>query len=211
VQTANYSSANQTALLLLIISFLVLSVVYGVNRRAWAVGPWRKSKTRLFSRHKLRRQFRPIPSLPISKSESANVFQSEGTFNLNVHFRALAVHDSLWRVSAGKTTLLDCIAGLSDPDEGALWLAVKTFTTRRRRGNLAAWKRRIGYVHQDLASPSPDREENVAYGLRARSSSTAAGAPATPQGAVEMLGASRNIDARRAGISTTPASRRSAV
>ena len=41
VQTANYSSANQTALLLLIISFLVLSIVYGANRRPWAVGPWR--------------------------------------------------------------------------------------------------------------------------------------------------------------------------
>src|ERR1035441_3807988 len=46
VQTANYSSANQTALLLLIISFLLLSVVfglnrYGLNRRPWAVGPWR--------------------------------------------------------------------------------------------------------------------------------------------------------------------------
>jgi molybdate transport system permease protein len=41
VQTANYSSANQTALVLLIISFLVLSTVYGVNRRSWAVGPWR--------------------------------------------------------------------------------------------------------------------------------------------------------------------------
>jgi molybdate transport system permease protein len=41
VQTANYSSANQTALVLLFISFVVLSIVYGVNRRAWAVGPWR--------------------------------------------------------------------------------------------------------------------------------------------------------------------------
>ena len=41
VQTANYSSANQTALLLLIISFVVLSMVYGFNRRLWAVGPWR--------------------------------------------------------------------------------------------------------------------------------------------------------------------------
>ena len=41
VQTANYSSANQTALVLLIISFVVLSVVYGANRRPWAVGPWR--------------------------------------------------------------------------------------------------------------------------------------------------------------------------
>jgi len=41
VQTANYSSANQTALLLLIISFVVLSIVYGLSRRSWAVGPWR--------------------------------------------------------------------------------------------------------------------------------------------------------------------------
>ena len=41
VQTANYSSANQTALLLLLISFIVLSIVYGLNRRPWAVGPWR--------------------------------------------------------------------------------------------------------------------------------------------------------------------------
>jgi molybdate transport system permease protein len=46
VQAGNYSSANQTALLLLILSFVILSVVfginrYGVNRRSWAVGPWR--------------------------------------------------------------------------------------------------------------------------------------------------------------------------
>ena len=41
VQTANYSGANDTALLLLIVSFLVLSIVYGLNRRPWAVGPWR--------------------------------------------------------------------------------------------------------------------------------------------------------------------------
>jgi molybdate transport system permease protein len=41
VEAANYSSANQTALLLLIISFVVLSVVYGMNRRPRAVGPWR--------------------------------------------------------------------------------------------------------------------------------------------------------------------------
>ena len=46
VQTANYSSANSTALLLLVISFMVLSVVYGLNRfgknqRPWTVAPWR--------------------------------------------------------------------------------------------------------------------------------------------------------------------------
>ena len=41
VQSGNTSAANQTALLLLIISFIVLSMVYGINRRPWAVGPWR--------------------------------------------------------------------------------------------------------------------------------------------------------------------------
>lgn len=41
VEAAEYSAANSTALLLLIISFLVLSIVYGVNRRSWAVGPWK--------------------------------------------------------------------------------------------------------------------------------------------------------------------------
>jgi len=41
VQAANYSSANQTALVLLIISFVLLSLVFGLNRRACAVGPWK--------------------------------------------------------------------------------------------------------------------------------------------------------------------------
>jgi len=37
VQSLNYASANQTALLLLAVSFLTLSVVYAVNRRVWAL------------------------------------------------------------------------------------------------------------------------------------------------------------------------------
>ena len=41
VEAANYSSANQTALALLVISFLLLSVVYGLNRRPWAITPWK--------------------------------------------------------------------------------------------------------------------------------------------------------------------------
>lgn len=41
VQAFNYSSANRTALLLLLISFAVLSLVYGVNRKAIAVWPWK--------------------------------------------------------------------------------------------------------------------------------------------------------------------------
>ena len=43
VEAANYSGANRTALGLLIISFTVLAIVYGLNRRAISstVGPWR--------------------------------------------------------------------------------------------------------------------------------------------------------------------------
>ena len=39
VEAANYSSANHTALLLLALSFVLLSIVYGLNRRPWSVGP----------------------------------------------------------------------------------------------------------------------------------------------------------------------------
>ena len=41
VQAANYSSANLTALVLLAISFVLLSIVYGLNRRSAVVGPWK--------------------------------------------------------------------------------------------------------------------------------------------------------------------------
>src|SRR5271167_2066762 len=41
VQALNYAAANQTALVLLAISFAVLSFVYGVNRRVGAVWPWK--------------------------------------------------------------------------------------------------------------------------------------------------------------------------
>jgi molybdate transport system permease protein len=41
VQAASYSRANQTAVVLLVISFVLLSLVYGLNRRSAVVGPWK--------------------------------------------------------------------------------------------------------------------------------------------------------------------------
>jgi molybdate transport system ATP-binding protein len=92
----------------------------------------------------------------------------EGSFNLNVHFRALAGFTILFGASgAGKTTLLDCIAGLSDPDDGRIAVGGEDFYDSEKKRNVAAWKRRIGYVHQDLALfPHLTAGENVAYGLR---------------------------------------------
>jgi len=40
VQASNYAAANEMALLLLGISFVVLSFVYALNRKVWAVWPW---------------------------------------------------------------------------------------------------------------------------------------------------------------------------
>jgi molybdate transport system ATP-binding protein len=97
----------------------------------------------------------------------------EGSFILNVHFRALAGFTILFGASgAGKTTLLDCIAGLTDPDDGRIAVGGEDLYDSEKKRNVAAWKRRIGYVHQDLALfPHLTAEENVAYGLRALSAS----------------------------------------
>jgi molybdate transport system ATP-binding protein len=95
----------------------------------------------------------------------------EGSFILNVHFRALAGFTVLFGASgSGKTTVLDCIAGLTDPDEGRIAAGGEDLYDSEKNHNVAAWKRRMGYVHQDLALfPHLTAEENVAYGLRALS------------------------------------------
>lgn len=41
VQASNYASANQTALVLIAIAFVVLSVVYALNRRIGTIWPWK--------------------------------------------------------------------------------------------------------------------------------------------------------------------------
>jgi molybdate transport system ATP-binding protein len=119
----------------------------------------------------------PQTALPISAQAISSELEvrirkrfpnPEGSFNLNVHFRALAGFTILFGASgAGKTTLLDCIAGLSDPDDGRIAVAGEDLYDSEKKRNVAAWKRRIGYVHQDLALfPHLTAGENVAYGLR---------------------------------------------
>src|SRR5882762_8353430 len=114
----------------------------------------------------------PVSTLPISSDLEVRIRKRfpnpEGTFNLNVHFRALAGFTILFGASgAGKTTLLDCIAGLTDPDEGRIVVGGEDLYDSEKKRNVAAWKRHVGYVHQDLALfPHLTAEENIAYGLR---------------------------------------------
>ncbi len=73
---------------------------------------------------------------------------------------------------AGKTTVLNTIAGLVTPDAGEITLDGRPFFRRHRPGpavNLPARKRRIGYVFQQYALfPHLTALENVAYPLRRR-------------------------------------------
>jgi molybdate transport system permease protein len=39
VQNLNYAAANSTALVLMVIAFVLLSLVYSLNRRFWSLGP----------------------------------------------------------------------------------------------------------------------------------------------------------------------------
>lgn len=41
VQSGEYAAANETALFLLVLSFVILSVIYALNRRVWAVWPFK--------------------------------------------------------------------------------------------------------------------------------------------------------------------------
>lgn len=113
----------------------------------------------------------PSATRPISSELEVRIRKRfpnpEGSFLLNVHFRALAGFTILFGASgAGKTTLLDCIAGLTDPDEGRIAIGGEAAYDSDSKRNVAAWRRRIGYVLQDLALfPHLTAEQNVEYGL----------------------------------------------
>jgi molybdate transport system ATP-binding protein len=67
---------------------------------------------------------------------------------------------------AGKTMLLDCIAGLIQPDSGRIAIGDHVLFDAAEHIHLPVEKRNIGYVFQDLALfPHLTVEENVEYGL----------------------------------------------
>jgi molybdate transport system ATP-binding protein len=67
---------------------------------------------------------------------------------------------------AGKSTALDCVAGLARPDDGRIAVGDDVLFDSARGIHVPAPKRRIAYVFQTLALfPHLSAEENVAYGL----------------------------------------------
>jgi molybdate transport system ATP-binding protein len=66
----------------------------------------------------------------------------------------------------GKTTVLRCLAGLEQPEEGAIQFGAETWFDARQNISLAPQQRGIGFVFQDYALfPHLTVAGNVGYGL----------------------------------------------
>jgi molybdate transport system ATP-binding protein len=83
----------------------------------------------------------------------------------------------LWGPSgAGKTTVLNCIAGITDPDRGEIHVEGRTVFSPRKGIRLAPQERKVGFVFQNFALfPHMTAEENVAFAMprRERGAATA--------------------------------------
>jgi molybdate transport system ATP-binding protein len=67
----------------------------------------------------------------------------------------------------GKSTLLRCIAGLSDPDQGRIAVGERVLFDSEQKLSIETAERRVAFVFQRLALfPHLTVEENVGYGLR---------------------------------------------
>ena len=70
---------------------------------------------------------------------------------------------------AGKTTILNCLAGLQKPDSGRISLDDKVFFSSNDAIDIPARSRRIGYVFQDYALfPHMTVKDNALYGIPCR-------------------------------------------
>lgn len=118
----------------------------------------------------------PLPASSATASTQSSALEvrirrrfsaSARAFDLNIHFRAGAGFTILFGASgAGKTTALDCIAGFADPDQGLIVTGGETLFDSENGVRVPAWKRRVGYVIQDLALfPHLSAAQNIAYGL----------------------------------------------
>lgn len=90
------------------------------------------------------------------------------TFGLDVEFSVPGGVTVIFGPSgAGKTSVLQCIAGLEQPDAGTISVAGEVVFDSLRGIDLPPQRRRVGYVFQELALfPHMTAAENVAFGIR---------------------------------------------
>jgi molybdate transport system ATP-binding protein len=97
-----------------------------------------------------------------------DVSKQLGEFSLQVTFASEGRVTGLFGASgAGKTSLINMIAGLLRPDRGTIAIDTETLDDTADRVYVPAYRRRIGYVFQDARLfPHLDVRENLDYGRR---------------------------------------------
>ena len=93
----------------------------------------------------------------------------QGTFTLEIHEHIDARVVALFGPSgAGKTTVLESIAGLRTPEHGVIRIGTRTLFDSSAGVDRPAHERRVGYVPQDLALfPHMNVRRNILYGADA--------------------------------------------
>jgi molybdate transport system ATP-binding protein len=124
-----------------------------------------------------------------------------GSFDFAAAFRAEApILGVFGRSGAGKTTLVNALAGVVHPRRGRIVVNGETLFDRERGIDLAPERRRLGYVFQDaLLFPHLSVEANLLYGYRR---APLGARPIEPGHVVELLGLAellRRFPARLSG------------
>jgi molybdate transport system ATP-binding protein len=110
----------------------------------------------------------------VERAERLNVLTAEirlqlaSSFQLDCAFEVPAGFTVLFGPSgAGKTSVLDCIAGTKTPDSGKIAISGRPLFDSAHAVNLWPSQRHLAYVFQSLALfPHLSVSENVSYGLR---------------------------------------------
>jgi len=91
-----------------------------------------------------------------------------GEFSLAASFSSEGRVTGLFGASgAGKTSLINTIAGLVRPDRGTIVIDGETVDDTAAGIHVPTWRRRIGYVFQDARLfPHLDIRQNLDYGRR---------------------------------------------
>lgn len=133
-------------------------------------------------------------------SLQVNILHRQGAFTLKAAFDAPDGITALFGHSgAGKTTVVNAIAGLLVPDQGRITLGGETLFDREAGRNLPTWRRRLGYVFQDgRLFPHLSVRQNMTYGQRF--APNGAKGP-TLDSVAEMLGITHLLDRRPGGLS----------
>lgn len=97
-----------------------------------------------------------------------DVTKQLGEFTLTASFASEGRVTGLFGASgAGKTSLINMIAGLLRPDRGTIAIDGEMLDDTANAVHVPAWRRRIGYVFQDARLfPHLDVAENLDYGRR---------------------------------------------